>query len=58
MLVAAHKLAELQVGSVPICGNDGRLKGMLTDRDIVVRVLARDLDPATVTASSLAEGKR
>ena len=57
VLVAAHRLAELQVGSVPICGNDDRLKGMLTDRDIVVKVLARDLDPATVTAGSLAEGK-
>ena len=57
VLVAAHKLAELQVGSVPICGNDNRLKGMLTDRDIIVKVLARDLDPAKVTAGSLAEGK-
>ena len=42
---------------MPICGNDNRLKGMLTDRDIVVKVLARDPDPATVTAGSLAEGK-
>ena len=57
VLVAAHRLAGLQVGSVPICGNDNRLKGMLTDRDIVVKVLARDLDPAAVTAGSLAEGK-
>ena len=57
VLVAAHRLAELQVGSVPICGDDNHLKGMLTDRDIVVKVLARDLDPATVTAGSLAEGK-
>jgi len=57
VLVAAHRLAELHVGSVPICGEDERLKGMLTDRDIVVKVLARDLDPATVTAGSLAEGK-
>ena len=53
VLVAAHKLAELQVGSVPICANDNRVKGILTDRDIVVKVLARDLDPATVTATGI-----
>jgi CBS domain-containing protein len=57
VLSAAHRLADLEVGSVPICGSDNRLKGMLTDRDIVVKVLARDLDPATVTVGSLAEGK-
>ena len=31
---AAKKLAQLDVGSMPICGEDGRLKGMITDRDI------------------------
>ena len=29
------------MGSLPICGNDDRLKGMLTDRDIVVKALAQ-----------------
>ena len=33
---AAKRLAELDVGSMPICGEDNRLKGMVTDRDIVV----------------------
>jgi CBS domain-containing protein len=33
LLDAARKLAELDVGSLPICGEDDRLKGMLTDRD-------------------------
>ena len=37
LLEAAKKLAELDVGSLPICGEDDRLKGMLTDRDIVVK---------------------
>jgi CBS domain-containing protein len=54
---AAKKLAELNVGSMPICGEDNRLKGMLTDRDIVVKVLAQDRDPASVTAGELGEGK-
>ena len=31
---AAKKMAQLNVGSLPICGEDDRLKGMLTDRDI------------------------
>lgn len=31
---AARKMKDLDVGSLPICGEDNRLKGMLTDRDI------------------------
>ncbi|WP_067502560.1 CBS domain-containing protein [Actinoplanes sp. TFC3] len=54
---AAHKMADLDVGSLPICGDDNRLKGMITDRDIVVKVLAQDRDPATVTAGELSQGK-
>ena len=54
---AARKMAELDVGSLPICGSDNRLKGMVTDRDIVVKVLARGDDPATVTAGQLGQGK-
>jgi CBS domain-containing protein len=53
---AAKKLADLDVGAVPICGEDGRLKGMLTDRDIVVKVLAKGKDPASVTAGELGQG--
>jgi hypothetical protein len=40
----AAKLAKLDVGAMPICGEDNRLKSMLTDRDIVVKVLAEFLD--------------
>jgi CBS domain-containing protein len=54
---AAHKMAELNVGSLPICGDDNRLKGMVTDRDIVVKALARDRNPAEVTAGELGGGK-
>ena len=50
---AAKKLADLDVGSVPICGEDERLKGMLTDRDIVVEVLAQGKDPASTKAIEL-----
>ena len=54
---AAKKLAELNVGAMPICGEDNRLKGMLTDRDIVVKVLAKGKDPNDVKAGELGEGK-
>ncbi len=57
VLDAAKKLKELNVGSMPICGEDDRLKGMLTDRDIVVKVLAEGRDPAATTAGALGEGK-
>jgi CBS domain-containing protein len=53
---AAKRLAELDVGALPICGEDGRLKGMLTDRDIVVKVLAKGKDPSSVTAGELGQG--
>ena len=55
LLDAAKRMAELDVGSLPICGDDDRLKGMLTDRDIVVKALARgrDLDS---TCGEFAQG--
>jgi CBS domain-containing protein len=57
VLDAAKKLADLGVGSMPICGEDDRLKGMLTDRDIVVKVLAQGKDPGKTKAGELGEGK-
>jgi len=56
VLDAARRLAELGVGALPICGEDDRLKGMLTDRDIVVKVLARGKDPARTRAGELGAG--
>jgi CBS domain-containing protein len=54
---AARMMADLGVGALPICGNDNRLKGMLTDRDIVVKVLAQGQDPAKVKVGELGQGK-
>ena len=57
-LVDAAKLMErLDVGALPICGEDQRLKGMVTDRDIVVKCIAKGGDPAQTVAGSLGEGK-
>ncbi len=53
---AAERMASLDVGSLPICGEDDRLKGMVTDRDIVLKVVARGKDPQQTMVGSLAEG--
>jgi CBS domain-containing protein len=54
---AARQMAQLQVGALPICGADDKLHGMLTDRDIVVSVIAKGLDPKTCCVEELASDK-
>jgi CBS domain-containing protein len=56
VLDAAKQLASLDVGAMPICGEDDRLKGMITDRDIVVKVLAEGKDPASVKTGEIGAG--
>jgi CBS domain-containing protein len=55
LLDAAKRMEELDIGAMPICGADDRLKGMLTDRDIVVKALARGKDPATTRCGEFAQ---
>ena len=38
--VAARTLEHYNIGALPVCGSDGRLQGLVTDRDIVTRCLA------------------
>lgn len=57
VLEAARKMKSLSVGALPICGTDDRLKGVLTDRDIVVKVLGADRDPERTKAGELAQGE-
>ncbi|WP_433019407.1 CBS domain-containing protein [Kribbella sp. CA-294648] len=54
---AARKMRDLDVGALPICGEDNRLKGVLTDRDIVVKCLADGGDPSQATAGQFGQGK-
>lgn len=54
LMDASKMMRDLDVGCVPICGEDNRLKGMITDRDIVLRCCAEGRDPATVRAGELA----
>ena len=49
-------MRDLGVGALPICGDDDRLHGMITDRDIVIKCVAASKDADTTTAGELAQG--
>lgn len=51
--VAARLLSRFNVGALPVCTKDGRLRGMVTDRDIVLRCVAADDDAQTVKVSDI-----
>lgn len=53
---AARRMRDLHVGAMPICGDDDRLHGILTDRDIVVKCVAEGGDPEQFTAGEFAQG--
>jgi len=42
---AAAKMRDLNVGSMPVCGGEDKLVGMLTDRDVVIRSVAEGMNP-------------
>jgi CBS domain-containing protein len=51
---AARKMRDLGVGALPICGEDNRLKGMITDRDIVINCVAEGMDTTQVKVADYA----
>jgi CBS domain-containing protein len=53
---AAEEMRDLGVGALPICGDDDRLKGIITDRDIVVKCCAEGKNLDETTAGELARG--
>ena len=52
LTTAAERMAALDVGAMPVCEGE-RLRGIITDRDIVVKVIAQGRDPSEFTAGSL-----
>ncbi|MCX4821195.1 CBS domain-containing protein [Streptomyces sp. NBC_01142] len=50
---AAKMMRDLNVGCLPICGDNNKLTGLITDRDIVINCCAEGVDPATVQAGSM-----
>lgn len=57
VLKAAVRMVELGVGSLPICGEDNTVQGVITDRDIVVKVIAEANDLRAVPVGELAQGQ-
>ena len=51
--VAARLLSRYNIGSLPVCTRDGKLRGLVTDRDIVLRCVAADEDPTEVRVSEV-----
>lgn len=43
---AARLMKRHNLGVLPVCDDEGRLRGILTDRDIVTRCIAADMPPA------------
>jgi CBS domain-containing protein len=53
---AAELMREGNVGMLPVAAG-GRLQGIITDRDVVVRAVARGADPSTVRVTECATGQ-
>lgn len=50
---AARLLKSHNIGAVPVCSGDGKLRGIVTDRDIVLRCVAADADPNTTPVKEI-----
>ena len=54
--VAARTLTQYNIGALPVCGQDGKLCGMVTDRDLVIRCLAADRSPEKTSVREIMTG--
>jgi CBS domain-containing protein len=50
---AARLLSQYNIGALPVCSADGKLRGVLTDRDIVTRCVAVEEDPQTMPVKEI-----
>ena len=55
--VAARMLEHYNIGMLPVCGSDGRVCGLITDRDIVTRCLAAERSPKTTAVREVMTAK-
>ncbi len=53
VISAARRMRDLDIGALPVRGDDDVLSGVVTDRDLVLRVLAEGDDPGRVTVGSI-----
>ncbi|MFG1798055.1 CBS domain-containing protein [Nocardia sp. NPDC049149] len=56
METAAQRMRQLDIGALPICDSDGCPVGIVTDRDIIVKVVGVGANPRTTTAGEMAQG--
>ena len=54
--VAARTMARYNIGAMPVCGADGKLCGVLTDRDLVTRCLAAGRQPEQTIVADVMSG--
>lgn len=52
---AAQQMASADFGAMPVCNGEGKLLGMVTDRDLVIRVLSEGRDPSSTTIGDVLE---
>lgn len=45
--VVARKMRDANIGFLPICDPDGKVQGVVTDRDLALRVCAADKSPSS-----------
>ena len=55
--VAARYLARYNIGALPVCDAAGKLCGMITDRDLVIRCMAAAKNPAVTTVREVMTGQ-
>ena len=55
--VAARALEHYNIGALPVCGPDGRVCGLVTDRDIVLRCIAPERKPERTTVGQIMTGR-
>lgn len=55
--VAARTLTHYNIGALPVCGSDGKLCGVVTDRDIVIRCMAAGKDPNATSVREIMTGQ-
>ena len=51
--LAARLLHHYNIGALPVCTEDGRLRGLVTDRDIVMRCIASGEEPEETKISHI-----
>lgn len=54
--VAARTLAHYNIGALPVCGQDGRICGLVTDRDLVTRCVAAGRNPVNTKVEQVMSG--